>query len=266
MSAMRKNNGDLKLEVDKQESKVPGTAFLHFLMLILLFFTAVVVTAAGGDRSPCADMLRAALTKFSAPPGGDSVCSIECTVTTSMRDSSAKRRSTSKFAMTLNKKTMKFISDEMEVFQDSIIALTIIPKSKVVYEGEPNPRIFEARKLQSMAFVRDSLLSSGSITECRESGSGTKLVTFVLDEKGARRFGIARIEYWIDGRQATLKRMRVTYTPVYEAASVDYLFSRMEYEKGIGGNARGNVFAENGRLLPKYSGYRIIDNRKHRNQ
>jgi hypothetical protein len=168
--------------------------------------------------------------------------------------------------MLVSSKRLQFISAGMAVFEDSAITLTVIPGAKVVYEGEPNPRTFDARKLASFNLIRDSLLSAGRITECREGASGLKEIVLTLDERGARRFGMTRIEFLIDAKHALIKRMYVVNAPTFQVSSVEYLFERIEYDKGTPATARSSVFADNGKLLSKYAGYRVVDNRKHRNQ
>lgn len=162
----------------------------------------------------------------------------------------------------------RFISSEMEVYQDKEYAFTVIPGRKIIYWAEAskaantNDRLNQAKKLQ------DTLFHNYERVTCdapNTSTGATKLVTLFPNKTWRELMQIESVEYYLNSEKKELEKQVIRYTKHKKLKSVEYLFKETNYDyKGINlvRPVKELFISGKSTLSSAYAGYQLIDVRK----
>lgn len=165
-------------------------------------------------------------------------------------------------------KQNRFISDEMEVYQDEEYAFTVIPSRKTIYWAQSakakntDDRLTQMKKLQDTLFHHCERATCMPVTN--EAGA-TKLVTLFPNKKWAELTQIESVEYYLNVEKKEIVKQVIRYGKYKTLKSVEYIFKETNYDyKGMNLTrpVKELFISGKSKLVAPYSGYQLIDVRK----
>lgn len=147
-------------------------------------------------------------------------------------------------------------------------AIVILPKLRTIYlsngfaEGAPELRATSSIGLQ------DSLLKYSKVSTCKDmvwEGKPIKYIEVQLTGNyNVTKSKIEKVSYWYGLKENRLLKVYVSYDKdaqlndlQVQYHSLDMKCTKITLKQGV----HKKVFSSNGKLLPKYSGYKLINNK-----
>jgi hypothetical protein len=156
-----------------------------------------------------------------------------------------------------------FQTDDMSLWQDGRYVATTLRSQRTVLLTRmvPGQATTDPRR---MLLMRDSLLQLGRVLACRQELQGKLPIQHIqlgYDAALAARLHLTSMEFWLTPQQ-TLQQVRIHYAPGNAVQQVTARFPVQEHltnSDKLPLDARRQVVNEQGRLLPAYQGYRLVD-------
>ncbi|PCH92738.1 MAG: hypothetical protein COB85_07815 [Bacteroidetes bacterium] len=173
---------------------------------------------------------------------------------------------------TSEKKTC-MLNKEMEVYQDSLDAFTVLSSKKLIYRQDP--QLFSGKDNQQKLFVafQDSLLELTTVRECREfeklvSGADI-LISLELNNKSKAAYKLERLDFYLDRSKRRIKKVITWNLPSDAVNHTIITWLELDYNHKMPDQLKGPVAAifldAEGRLQKPYGDFTLIDTMK-RNQ
>jgi hypothetical protein len=214
----------------------------------------------------CLDLVRGTYAHLSRPAESGSVYRLLYTVHTVRRTPAADPGSRSTVEVVMNRDQVRLTSPELVAYQDEESSITILPAQKIVSVGPSTLDLQRERRLQGLALFQDRLFDSVVVQGCEDlpvdAGKAGKRVVLVLDEEGRQRFPMHRITYDVDAQGDSVRRVLMEYPDSHALARVEITFHAIDYAyqtHDLDSPIRSAVFDAQGRLLPRYSAFTLID-------
>ena len=213
----------------------------------------------------CKQNLLQAYRKLTATEGAEGVFHLQFTSKSTYRtpDRQGTQQTTVKGELYSQGVRTFFQTGDMSVWQDGKYIATLIHTQRTVFinriapgQSTTNPaRIF---------MVRDSLIQLGKLLQCNlvQVGKQTQQHTqLTYTGAVASRLQIKSLDFWVSPQQ-TLQTLAIEYMPGAAVQKVIFSFpvqERLAASSKITDDARAKVVDTQGRLLPAYHGYRLVD-------
>lgn len=166
-----------------------------------------------------------------------------------------------------NKNNSSFFTDGTEVFQDTKYTVSILSDKKIiVINGYAGDR-YKKEKIGQFEIFKDSIFSHLTTKECKTvtiNNKQYKKVILKTNTYAAKTYKIKTITFLLDEKLNSIKETKVNYVKGHRfyAMKIKILKQHLNYQTNVfSKNAISKVLNNNGLLLSKYSGYRLIDNR-----
>lgn len=153
---------------------------------------------------------------------------------------------------------------DLVVWQDDKVVCSVLQQQHIILLTRI-PNSGEASNLPAMMIVQDSLIKQAAVQLCRQEqigGQSQQHVRLGLPLRVARRTGLQTLDFYLATAPARLQRLVATYQPNHKAQQIALTFSKQEWLAAapeLTGEARGRVLDKQGRLLPAYRGYQLLD-------
>ena len=169
--------------------------------------------------------------------------------------------------MYMNASQLHCISESYSTYQDDRYTFVIFPERKLIIwsQGASNPD--SNLKLNQTLNFQDSVVNQSKITSCelKQNATGAyKVVTMEPWENLKEQQHIARMEYHINQTNHKVEKAITYYQPgekIYSKSltynEVDLNYTKMKMNKPV----YYQVFSDQNKLLSKYKGYQVIDQR-----
>lgn len=157
-----------------------------------------------------------------------------------------------------------YYSDMVDVFQDGEDAFMIVHKEKLIFRTNSLVKIADSTRKDRIKEIQYRVVKEGKILDAEEVElSGEKVIRMVIapPQDLQKELKTKHVTYWYDLEGEYVSRLRVTYMNGYDLASRDIRFEKPDYEyhKKMKKPVFRSVLDKKGRLLPQYSGYRLIE-------
>ncbi|RZK45207.1 MAG: hypothetical protein EOO61_00790 [Hymenobacter sp.] len=175
----------------------------------------------------------------------------------------AKRETTLRGELYTQGDKVFFQTDDMNLWQDGHYVATTLRSQRAVLLTRMVPKQ-AATDPRRMLIVRDTLLKIGKLQLCASEQQGKQLLQHVqlgYSDALAIRLKIRNLDFWLTP-QNTLQQLRVQYLPGNEVQQVTTRFTvqeRLLTSDKLPIDARLQVLNEQGKLLPAYQGYRLVN-------
>lgn len=241
---------------------------IALLAMILSMAPSQYCTLWAQGGNDCKEIVRQSYARLAAEIAGEKSIALEYTVRTTMRDSARYKPTTSQIRMVAGSGTVRVVSREMEVYQDARVVVTVVRSRRSVYIANSSASELRQRRYSGFGAMRDSLLTVATVESCGDiPGSGgvrDKMVVFSLNGSAARRFKISKATIVLDRTNNVPRRFRLDYPLGSNVASVELTYTKVDLhysEAGLSSPVLGLVLTSQGKLLPKYAGYTLVDGR-----
>lgn len=157
-----------------------------------------------------------------------------------------------------------YYSDMVDVFQDGEDAFMIVHKEKMIFRTNSLAEIADSTRKGRVKELQYRVIREGQILDAKEIElNGKKIFRMVIEppQDLKNELKTKHVTYWYDLESEYVSRLKVTYLKGYELASRDIRFEKPDYEyhKKMKKPVFRSVLDKKGRLLPQYSGYRLIE-------
>lgn len=178
--------------------------------------------------------------------------------------------------LAMSEKKMRMVSSEMEVYQDEVNAVTVVPEEKKIYVADRQDNGKAEEMLKTLMMFRDTVLFARcDIRDCKDirAEDGTPLKKFTLafkpEVKSAlqKRYPIVSIELVINTKTNKPYRYTTYFTNAYALKSLSVTFHDVDFRAAIDNvsfRAGEKYLTEKQKLRPAYNSYTVIDVRKTR--
>lgn len=161
-----------------------------------------------------------------------------------------------------------YISDPVTVYQDQQDMFVVVKSqgsSSIFWNNAVKSNELIASVSQTVQF-RDSLLTLSTVVSCRQEGDMNKIVLSVPAHiQSASK--IAKITCWMNETSETLKKLDIEYVAGHSISKQLIVYNEVNfnYAQKINEPVKKLIFDKNNRLLSKYNGYQLINNREQQN-
>ena len=238
-----------------------------------LLWLLVVVLSMGfvpqDDFSACKSELKRyvdELAKINAPTG-KRVYHMRMTVKTDMSSRSTMPDSETHVEVFMSEHQLHYVSDVLSTYQDEQDAFAVLPQRKTIVWSRGGKRPDADSKKALAAHIQDTLVTVSKITRCGpvvEQGTPYKQITMIPYKKAIETFRVNRMEYFIDSEKKRIGKVTTFYQPGEEIITqsvtyheLDLNYTGVSLQKPV----RDQIVTSSGKLLSRYKGYQLIDNR-----
>lgn len=155
------------------------------------------------------------------------------------------------------------------VFHDDSNQVTIKKDTRMVIISNTSDEKLDNTIFSRNMMLRDSLLARAKVHRCENiensNGSPGKRVVLTMNKTDQKRYRLERMVFEMDDNMSgnnTIKKVVFQYMPGNKIKSVEIIIHKLinNYKGEVfAGSAVNQVLDDKGRLLPAYSGYRLMD-------
>jgi len=162
------------------------------------------------------------------------------------------------------KDNMHFFSEQGQIFQDDNDVFVVLPIQKIIIVNATNKELNNVRLGNDFYQFRKSFLDSCEVTKCEVSLKNPEVKTLELkvhhDMGGLLH--IVKMSYKYNTKTEKIISTVTTYNKDYKVKRVEMIFNEINLSYDYKFNkARRQVLDKSGRLLPKFKGYELMDDR-----
>jgi hypothetical protein len=219
--------------------------------------------------SDCLDLVRRTYAHLSRPAADEKAHRLRYSVHTVPRKPAGDAGSRSTVEVILNGHQVRLTSPELLSYQDKESSITILPVRKTVTIGPSTMDLHRDKRVQDLTLFQDKLFDSAVVESCVSLPTGDgeparKRVVATIDEGARRRFPMRRLTYEVDESGDHVRRVLMEYPESHKLDRVEITFEAIDYDyetRELESPIRSAVFDDQGRLLPQYSGFKVVDRR-----
>lgn len=200
-------------------------------------------------------------------PSGKRVYYMNMTITTDMSSKSRIPDSEVTVRVYMSATKLHYVSDVLSTYQDEENAFAVLPQRKVIVWSNGGKLPDAKSNMEMVTQLQDTLVSLSNVVSCNESvenGRAMKVLTMTPYKKAMDIFKVNKIEYSIDPNAKRIERVKTYYQPGEDIVmrSITYHELDLNYNKtNLAKSVYHEIFHASGKLLDKYKGYQVIDNR-----
>lgn len=164
-----------------------------------------------------------------------------------------------------DKNNMHFFSEQVNIFQDEKDVFLILKMQKLVIVNSTKKEITNKKINDNFLELRKEFLENCTVVKCEKSPQNEFIKTLELkvnDNMG----GVIKIEkmiYTYNTQTEKILTTKIDYNEEYKVKEIFIKYNELEMESNYSFiSAKKNVLDRNNKLLPKYKGYELVDNRK----
>jgi hypothetical protein len=239
------------------------TAILPALIAAL---SVAAFSAARAQGSDCLHLARSIYRTMNAPLAGRAYA-MRYTVHARMRPDLKLEDVTTHVELKMSDSVVQFVTGEIEVYQDRRQSFTVIPTRGLIYLGDADLPGMRRKRIEMLSMLQDTLFAMCESAECRDVRSGGRAlvqVTMKMNARAQRLYHARTVILLIDVREDIIRGMTVRYTADSRIETLEMTVDAFDFIDGSGELNRpvaSRFFSNDRRLLPRYTGYRVIDNR-----
>lgn len=184
-----------------------------------------------------------------------------------MRDSSKFQTKESTFEMIVGKHQAHYLTEDLIFYMDEREAFTIIPTRKVIYRSDSGLQLMRSQGVSQQLLLQDTLFTMCTVTKCRDirdHDQGNKLVELTLDPQAQQLFRMKTLTVYLDTRKQLIRKFLIAFSEQNEMKSMEITCEEIDFyykKAALDTPVYELIFSQNGRLLPQYQEYQVVDAR-----
>jgi len=236
-----------------------------YIFLITILFTGI----ANAQKTTCLDDVKRVYTTWTKEVSDKKENTIYLKYSTEITTGKAKELKKNKAIIeVISHKSNSYLSTTAtEVFQDAKHTVSILSDKKTIVINGFAGENYKKEKLGQFEMFKDSVFYHLEVVECKTitvNSREYKEVKLKMNSYGAKLFKIKTITFLLNEKLNRVKDIKVNYVDGHRlgAMKVSILKQSLNYKTTrLAKVAVSKVLGSNGKLLSKYAGYRLIDNR-----
>ena len=167
----------------------------------------------------------------------------------------------------MSKDQLHYLTNDIEVYQDFRDAFMIIHSKKIVMWTISAINREKEKRLKDLIQLRDTLFHYCEVKNCENQkysdGRNIQKTTLKLHPDAQRTFKMNTISYWYDLDKEVVTKVVTDFIPGYEAKKMTVIYKNinLDSDKKLHKPVAGLILNKKLKLLSKYKGYHLIDNR-----
>jgi hypothetical protein len=234
-----------------------------FISLLALLLS---LSATAQKLPDCLESAQKALRRMSAPgepksSGNGYMCRYR--VKTVMKDTKLPE-SVSDITIKIGAGKVHYLSDEIRVFQDERMSITVLSSRRQVYVAPPQKNALKGQGVDVFSYVQDTLFTMGTLKECRRMEDGRRKAVLELSPKGRKLFRFDEVEFHQE-KDNSLAGVVIRYSSESPVSRLEYAYSTIDRKysgRELSTPVEKLFFDASGKPLPEYRGYQFTDTRK----
>lgn len=247
-------------------------SYSFILALASLCFVSAKLTKTEGSDNPCLKEVKAIYDKmYTVLPKENVVYHFKYTVISTLlaKDKAGKNIvSRSDIELFTSRGQYRFISKDIEVYQDKENKFTVLPLKKIVYWAESDMNPDNAMRMDRTKRIQDTIFHYARVTDCQalKQDPSTKAVSVKLEPKFAEYMGIKKVIYTYNAVKHELKRLQIEYPETKEIIALEFLFDSPDYNytKIQFTPVIKNFIEGKNKLKENYKDFQLIDVRQNK--
>lgn len=162
------------------------------------------------------------------------------------------------------------LMDKVKLYADGEISISVVPDPKIIMINKLDQKAKNDLKKQSPTSIDSVFFASADIITCKSiTGNNHYSKEVELKPKKGVTSGFIRIKYFINEDKKEIYQIKMYYPQASPYSYAEYTFYKVDYnytEKKINAAIYTLFFNSDGSLIPSYKGYKVVDNRKIKNQ
>lgn len=154
------------------------------------------------------------------------------------------------------------------LLSDEKDAIVVLPKLKTIYLSNGFAKGAPESQATSSLGLQDSLLKYSKVSACKDiiwEGKSIKYVEMQLTGNyNVTKSKIDKVSYWYSLKENRLLKVYVSYDKGAQLNDLEVNYHLMDFrctKISLKQGVYTKVFSSKGKLLPKYSGYKLINNK-----
>jgi len=162
---------------------------------------------------------------------------------------------------------MRYTSDLISVFQDTVDALVLLPANKQIFWTKATKIANALERSRKLTDFQIEVVNSANIEKISEetiNGLKFRIISLIPSSDIAEKFDIERLVFHYCQNQKRIERVKIFYNKTKQLKSQEFIYTifDLDYKKsGKEFPVKYYIFDSSGNLLEKYKGYELIDNR-----
>lgn len=158
-------------------------------------------------------------------------------------------------------------SGYVSAYIDREDAFTVVHPQRTIYRSKGGNNALALQNTRAVAVLQDSLLRTSRVLGCRrtvELGKDVQEITLEPRESVRKATRISTIRFYYDPAAAQVVRVVNAYLPEHPVRQETVTYHAIDFgsKRDMSRSARARVMTGNGKLLPAYKNYTLIDNRQ----
>lgn len=256
--------------MDKNFVMIKERSFLRLSAWVLM--VPVLMVAISSFTAPVQDdcylQLKAIYKKVNAsqaPPEGK-IYHFDYTVHTIVRDSSRGKNTSLRSEIYMSNTQVHLVSKEVEIYQDKKNAFSIFPSRKTIYWSNSQLGYDKANHEKRVTMFQDTLFDMSKLVECRTTEKkGMRRAVLEPNAKAQQLYKLQKIVFDFSLADETISRITLYFTATSKIKVQEIVYNKLTYNyKGknkLSSPVYSLVFDRSKKLLPGYTGYKVIDSR-----
>ncbi len=241
-----------------------------FRLIVLITIVLSSFSLPGVALEDCLEELKGIFSRFASikAPLDDKVYFFEYVVTTVSRDKNTPS-SNMKVEMLTTKNYSEVRSEQMVSYQDDKNSFVVIPFKNLIYWGDSQLGLADSAVTSGLGGLQLKVLNMCMVKECKEvsgsEGKFNKEIVLNPNDEIKKRFGFNELKFLVNSRTSKLYKTQISYVPQSKLASLGIVYETIDFDykkASINYPVTTKFLTADGKLLPKYKGYKLIDVRK----
>lgn len=179
-----------------------------------------------------------------------------------------KVKNTSTVEVISNKNNAAFLSADLKVYQDNKNTVSILSDKKIIVINQYVGDKYKEEKLGQIELLQDTIFSQLKTQECKKEMIANveyKKVLLKADVDATKNYKINTINFLINPKEKSIKEVVINYAKGHQLSTMKFRIIKQDLKykaTSIKKVALANVLDSNGKILSKYAGYKLMDNRK----
>jgi len=193
---------------------------------------------------------------------------VNYTVHTIMRDRVRYPDSLLPIEVFMNREQVRLLSQEISVYQDETDNLTVLPGCQVIFWDDSTLKWERGTRLKTLLMLPEAFFELARVRACREIqfkvGKAGKQVVLALPSEMRKPFPMQTLTFQINPAEQSLHQVLIEYLESHPTERIEISFHEINFDSQtdvLNEPVREAFFNEKQKLLPKYSGFRLIARR-----
>ncbi len=241
------------------------------IIISVLFFHFIIYNAFAlqKENDDCLQQLKTIHQQFviASMPTDLKTLFLEYSIKTTMGRQFGGAVKVSKVNVYANKEKSYLISKDIKIYQDFAASVSVLSMKKTIYINDFKGRESKSHLFKQLSFLQGEMFDTSHVQACDNvemNAHPYKRIQLGFSKNWEKRLGIEQLTFYLDPDNNDIKKIDARFNPNHKIATIQTEFNAFNQDyktQLLDASALSQVFGSNGKLLPAYKDYKVIDMR-----